>query len=174
MRKTLKVSLVAAFFSLVMVFSSLAGTWTQTRVYDDGMVETYEYIWFYVKDDGTYACNEWVIDDDGTRYWVEWDCALPIDAGVSSDGLLYDSDGKLASMEGRAFLTPQTAMLVAPGMTYDQVISVLGLEHDRFDEYNTFDDNWKPITYVFCCWFSQDGQMEMNIRFVNGIVEAIY
>ena len=100
-----KVILTSAVISTLMAASAFAGTWTRTYTSPDGESETYSTLWCYIKDDGTYAQNEWVQDADGTWYWVEYDCTLPITSGISADGFLYDSDGRYIPMEGRFFPT---------------------------------------------------------------------
>ena len=53
-------------------------------------------------------------------------------AGVATDGSLYDSTGKYIDMtiDGRKYATEELYNQLQEGMTYDQVISILGKEHE--------------------------------------------
>lgn len=168
----LKIGLTAAVMSTLIATSAFAGTWTHTYTNQNGESETYSTLWCYIKDDGTYAQNEWVQDTDGTWYWVENDCTLPITAGISTDGFLYDGDGRYISMEGRFFPTVEQAASVTTGMSYDQVLAILGTEHIRSDSHIVF-TNEGITSHALCTWFfGTNGKY--RLEFVNGVVNDIY
>lgn len=164
--KKLKLALATVFLSAVMAGTSLAGTWTHSYTYSDGETVTYDYLWFYIKDDGTYACQEWIQDTDGTRYWLD-STSLPTSPGVADDGSLYDDGGRYVPMEGRAYLTFENATSISMGMTYDQVVAVLGLEHARPDG---FFRSIYGTDYIECVWVAQDNHGKLTLDFTNGVV----
>ena len=167
-----KVILTSAVISTLMAASAFAGTWTRTYTSPDGESETYSTLWCYIKDDGTYAQNEWVQDADGTWYWVEYDCTLPITSGISADGFLYDSDGRYIPMEGRFFPTVEQASAVTVGMSYDKVLAILGQEHVRSDNHIVF-TNEGITSHAVCTWFF-GANGKYRLEFVNGAVSDIY
>ena len=108
MRKT-KLFIATLVMSMVLNSTALAGTWTHTHE-TEWSINTYDNLWFYVKDNGEYAENEWIQDDDGTWYWIDAGGTLPSWAGVATDGSLYDSTGKYIDMtiDGRKYAVSYT------------------------------------------------------------------
>lgn len=171
--KKLKLGLAAVTMSILMASSAFAGTWTHTYTDSSGESETYFSLWFYIKDDGTYAQNEWVQDTDGTWYWVEADGSLPVTAGISTDGYLYDEDGRYIPMEGTAFLTVDQAAAITMNMTYEQVLAILGPEHSRTNSRIVFTGEGIN-SEATCTWFFAGGHGRYRLEFTNGAVSDIY
>lgn len=169
--KVLKMSLISGMLSVVIAFPVLAGTWTQTITYADGVTKEYEYLWAYIKDDGNYAQNEWIQDVDATWYWLTKFYTLPLSGGVSDDGYLFDSKGRYVPMDGRFFLTPEGAASVSEGMSYEQVVSVLGIEHERLEMQSVTEAG--IVDYVFCYWYYPENKGDIALRFENGIVTVV-
>lgn len=168
----LKLSFTTAILSTLMATSALAGTWTHTYTDQNGESETFYSLWCYLKDDGTYANNEWIQDSDGTWYWVEDDYTLPVAAGISPDGYMYDDNGRYVSMEGRSFPTIEQASMIATGMTYEQVLAILGPEHIRSSNQIIF-TNDGTTSYAVCVWFFGNNG-KYRLEFLNGEVSDIY
>lgn len=169
--KILKVFFVTVFLLGAMEFSVLAGTWTQSITYSDGVTKEYEYLWAYIKDDGSYAQNEWIQDTDGTWYWLTKFYTLPLSGGVSDDGYLFDSKGRYVPMDGRFFVTDEGVASVSEGMSYEQVVSVLGLEHERSEVQGVTEAG--VSTFIVCYWYYPENKGNLGLRFENGIVTVI-
>ena len=171
MRKT-KLIIATLAISMLLSSTALAGTWTHTHETEWG-INTYDDLWFYVKDSGENAENEWIQDEDGTWYWIDDGGTLPSWAGVATDGSLYDSTGKYIDMtiDGRKYATEELYNQLQEGMTYDQVISILGKEHEitnaerRQIGSQTYD-------YLQVRWYSQDAESKIRITFKNGLLHA--
>ena len=137
MRKT-KLFIATLVMSMVLNSTALAGTCTHTHE-TEWSINTYDNLWFYVKDNGEYAENEWIQDDDGTWYWI--------DAGED----LYNQ--------------------LQEGMTYDQVVSILGKEHEIRNTERRQIGN-QTYDYLQTAWYSQDAESDIRITFKNGILHA--
>ena len=141
MRKT-KLIIATLAISMLLSSTALAGTWTHTHETEWG-INTYDDLWFYVKDSGEYAENEWIQDEDGTWYWID----------------------------DRKYATEELYNQLQEGMTYDQVISILGKEHEitnaerRQIGSQTYD-------YLQVRWYSQDAESKIRITFKNGLLHA--
>lgn len=173
MMKRWKLALTTAVLTTAMSTPSMAGTWTHTKRYEDGEEFEYSTLWLYIKDDGTYAKSEWIQDTDGTWYWVESDESLPIHAGISDDGYLFDENGRYDPMEGKYFLTLEGAAAIKENMTYEQVLSLLGTEHERILDSIVFDLSGVN-SYATCVWYSNINNGKLTLEFTNGVVSDIY
>jgi len=168
--KKLKLLLLTGFLVLSTCFPAFAGTWTHTHDTEWG-TNTYDYLWFYVKDNGEYAQSEWVQDSDGTWYWIDDNQYLPTSQGVADDGGLYNSKGAYIDFSdgSRKYLTKELSSQIANSMTYEQVISILGKEHEvdsssqSITSYGTYD-------YLTLKWYSKDAKGSQYVAFTNGIV----
>lgn len=168
-------------FRLLITIALLAGTvnfsvyaGTRTHVRGDG--ETYDQT-FYLKDDGTYAKNEWIQDTNGKFYYVEGECIMDNVWGIASDGRLYKSDGELVPMEdGRKFVTLEDIKCLQTGMSYEQVASILGKEHELlfYDVRVIDDETGETEIYVNLVWYCQDNENSINATFINGALELAF
>ena len=171
MRKT-KLIIATLAISMLLSSTALAGTWTHTHETEWG-INTYDDLWFYVKDSGEYAENEWIQDEDGTWYWIDDGGTLPSWAGVATDGSLYDSTGKYIDMtiDGRKYATEELYNQLQEGMTYDQVISILGKEHE-ITKAERRQIGSQTYDYLQVRWYSQDAESKIRITFKNGLLHA--
>ena len=170
--KKAKLFLATLMMSTILANTALSGTWTHTHE-TDSSINTYDNLWFYVKDNGEYAENEWIQDEDGTWYWIDNDGTLPSWPGVAADGCLYDSTGKYIDMtiDGRKYASEDLYNQLQEGMTYDQVISILGKEHEvRNTERRQIGS--ETYDYLQVRWYSQDAESSIRITFKNGLLHA--
>ena len=76
-RKMFLTALVsAAVLSVTILAGALtawAGEWTHTSPPSEFFGSSYdESLWYYIKDDGTYAISQWVYDEDDKEwYWLD-------------------------------------------------------------------------------------------------------
>lgn len=167
MKKT-KLILATTLMSISISFPAFAGTWTHTH--NSGNYNgTYDNLWFYLKDDGNYAKEEWIHDNDGTWYWINNYNQLPSMEGVSTDGYLYNSLGAYVDVSDgtKKYLTRELSSQTAEGMTYDQVINILGKEHDVFKSKQSTDGT---IDYLHLNWYSSDAKGRQDVILKKGIV----
>lgn len=145
------------------------GTWTHTQETKYG-VHTWDNLWFYITDRGTYAKNEWVLDHD-IWYWLDADGQLPVYAGVASDGYLYNGLGIYIDFNDASTwaLTKELADQIKKGMTYDEVVAILGKEHEV--------SNSRQVTssagnhdYLTLNWYSKDAKGSAYVHLDNGVV----
>lgn len=162
--KKMKLLLATAIMSISVCFPSFAGTWTHT--YNS---ETYNNLWFYVKDDGSYAKDEWIQDSDGTWYWIDKNYQLPSMYGVSKDGGLYNNKGAYIDINDGStkYLTKELSSQITEGMTYDQVITILGKEHDVQKATQAADGTYD---YLYLLWYSGDARGCQYVIFKKGTV----
>ncbi|WP_349672407.1 hypothetical protein [Lacrimispora sp.] len=166
--KKMKLLFVTAIISVSVCLPAFAGTWTHT--YDDGYhIGNYDSLWFYVKDDGSYAKEEWVQDSDGTWYWIDKYNQLPQMEGLSADGYLFNSSGAYVDVADgtKKYLTRELSSQVVDGMTYDQVINILGKEHDIYKEKRTADG---ALEFQHLNWYSSDAKARQDVILKNGNV----
>lgn len=75
------------------------------------------------------------------------------------------------TIDGRKYATEELYNQLQEGMTYDQVISILGKEHEitnaerRQIGSQTYD-------YLQVRWYSQDAESKIRITFKNGLLHA--
>lgn len=162
--KKIKLLLMTGIISISTCFPSFAGTWTNT--YNS---KTYDNLWFYIKDDGSYAKNEWVQDDDGTWYWINKRNHLPSSHGLSTDGYLYNNKGAYVDVSdgSRKYLTPELSSQIVKGMAYDQVMSILGKEHSVFEARQADDGTYD---HLYLLWYSADAKGIQYVIFKKGFV----
>ena len=160
-------------FSLILALGVIqpvyAGTWTHTHSNEWGSY-TYDNLWFYIKDDGNYADNEWILDN-GIWYWIDGTGSLAIGSGVAKDGYVYNSDGIwVDTTKGdKWFLTRESAALIKDDMTYEQVVAILGREHEIVSSSQTI-TSWGTYDYITLKWLSADTRGDMYVYFMNGRV----
>lgn len=166
--KKMKLFLVAAIMSVSVCFPALAGSWTHTH--DSGSyIGTYDNLWFYIKDNGNYAQEEWIQDSDGTWYWINEYNQLPYTQGVSTDGYLHNSFGAYVDVADgtKKYLTRELSSQAVKGMNYDQVINILGKEHDVYKSKQAADGT---VNYLHLNWYSSDAKGCQDVILENGIV----
>lgn len=171
-KKVRKVKLLCATLaaSTILSMTALAGTWTHT--YDDEYgSNTYDNLWYYIKDNGEYAKTEWVQDEDGTWYWIDDTKNLAIFWGIAPDGSLYDSTGKYIDMTDRKYATEELYNQLQEGMSYDQVVGILGKEHEvtRNERRQV---GGQTNDYLQARWYAQDGKSKIRITFKNGLLSV--
>lgn len=161
MKKTRLFLVVVA--SAMVSMTSFAGEWT-----DDNRC--------YLKDNGSYASNEW-IDIDGKWYWfsegVDGKGYLPGLAGRTKDGSLYNANGEYIDMniDGAKYATEELYNQLQEGMSYDQVVSILGKEHEVTNTERRQHGN-QTFDYLQVKWYSQDLNSNIRATFKNGILSA--
>lgn len=100
MKKSL-LFLSALALSTVMTMPVIAGEWVRHPSYDN--------LWSYIKDDGTYANAEWIKDNTGTWYWITEGSVgyLSNIQGIAPDGYRYNAKGEYIDMnaDGRKYMT---------------------------------------------------------------------
>lgn len=165
--KKIKLVLATVLISASACFSVLAGTWTNIDP-EDG----YEYSKpvFYLKDDGTYACNEWIVDN-GETYWINSYGTLPYYGGIAPDGTWYDDDGKKVDFKG-TYLDSSNVTKIRKEMTYEQVVNILGAPHslDKMEGYEYFSNAYN---YTNATWYSQDMYSYIKISFRDNKIYSI-
>lgn len=168
--KKLKLLLLTSVLTFSTCFSAFAGVWTHTHD-TDWSTNTYDNLWFYIKDDGEYAESEWVQDSDGIWYWIDDSQYLPSFAGIADDGCLYNSKGAYVDFSdgSRKYLTKELSSQIANGMTYEQVVSVLGKEHEVSDSSQSI-TSYGTYDYLTLKWYSQDAKGSQYVAFTNGVV----
>jgi len=134
----------------------------------------FDNLWFYVHDNGSYASNEW-INDNGTWYWLDESGELPISAGISKDGYLYNDDGIYVPLnDGQChFVNQDMYNLLQVNMTADQVVSILGQPHYLEDTY-TYSSVYSNHTYVTYEWYTEGAKGEVLVHFDNGRVSDFW
>lgn len=162
--KKLKLLLITGILTISTCYPCFAGTWTNTY-----KSETYKNLWYYIKDDGTYAKDEWIQDSDGTWYWIDKNNQLPSMYGLSKDGYLYNNKGIYVDVSdgARKYLTKELSSQISKGMTYDQVMKILGKEHDVFKATQAADGSYD---YLYLLWYSGDAKGCQYVIFEKGIV----
>lgn len=170
MIKKTSIVFITILTSIATCLTAFAGTWT--KVDPDG----YEYsqAMSYIKDNGTYAREEWVQDTDGTYYWIEADGALPVNAGIATDGYMFDSLGKYVDFTDgtRKYLDIDAISHLKAGTTYDSAVSLLGQPHSTADYYSYYYDYYGDNAST-AYWYSQDMLSSLNIVFYNNVVYSI-
>lgn len=165
--KKFKLALATALISASACFSALAGTWTNIDP-DDG----YEYSTpiFYIKDDGTYARNEWIADN-GETYWIDSYGMLPHYGGIAADGVWYDDNGKKVDFKGN-YLDTDNISKIRREMTYEQVVNILGAPHtlEKTEGYEYFSNAYN---YINTTWYSQDMYSYISISFRDNKIYSI-
>ena len=92
MRK-IKVFCAILTASVLLPMTAQAGTWTHTYN-DDYGVSTDKNLWFYLKDNGNFAQNEWIQAEDGIWYWFDALATLPNEGGLALDGSMYNGNSR--------------------------------------------------------------------------------
>lgn len=173
MMKKSSLAFLIILISTFTYFTALAGTWT--KVDSDG----YEYsqAMSYIKNDGTYAREEWVQDTDGTYYWIEYDGALPVGAGISTDGYMYDDIGRYIDFTdgSRKYLDPDVIPAFQAGTTYDQVVSLLGQPHSTVDYYRYYYSSYYGYgdDTITASWYTQDMNSYLNVIFYENQIYSV-
>ena len=171
-----RIWLLAAALSVVMsalmAFPLFAGTWTHTQK-SQYYTHTYDNLWFFVKDNGQYAKEEWIKDADGTWYWITDGGYLPtLSGGIAKDGSLYDKDGKWVDMSaatGRHFIDQDMYGRISNGMSYEDAVGVLGPEHEIFS-MNSTSFGSTTYNYVTYKWYTKDAKGSMYVQCRDGAV----
>lgn len=173
MIKKSSIAFIVILIGSLTYFTAFAGTWTKTG--PDG----YEYsqAMSYIKNDGSYAREEWVQDTDGIYYWIEYDGLLPIEAGISADGYLYDGIGRYIDFTdgSRTYLDPDVIPAFQSGTTYEQVISLLGQPHSTVDYYSYYysSSSGYDDDAITACWYSQDMSSCLELIFYENQIYRV-
>ena len=169
MKKNLfkKIALTSAF-TILFTSHAFAGTWTHTS--EEGLVRNW--LWYYVKDDGSYARKEWV-NDNGNWYWLADDGAIPISGGISDDGYLFNDDGiYVPTNDGiHHFVDKNMYAQLQEGMSPEQVDSILGKPHELTGTLSS-DFGSNHFDYVTYKWFAADPQSYVYLTYTNGTVSS--
>lgn len=167
MRK-IKVFCAILTASVLLPMTAQAGTWTHTYN-DDYGVCTYKNLWFYLKDNGNFAQNEWIQAEDGIWYWFDALATLPNEGGLALDGSMYNGNGEYVDMSTITFVTEDMYNQLQEGMSYDQVVAILGKEHEvHTSERQQTGDQTVDVLQVK--WYSQDFKSSIRLTFNNGIL----
>lgn len=160
MKKSL-LFLSALALSTIMTMPVIAGEWVPNPSYSN--------LWSYIKDDGTYANAEWIKDNTGTWYWITEGSVgyLSTVQGIAPDGYRYNAKGEYIDMnaDGRKYMTQQLFAKIRIGMSYEDVIAILGKEHEISKSSST------SLTIKF---FSEDPSRYVSIYFINGRVASAF
>lgn len=170
--KKIKLLVSTMLLSTILSISAFAGI--RTNVWYDGNV--YEYHVFYVKDDGTYAKNEWIQDTDGNFYWVDEVNSIATNWGIALDGRLYNSYGKLIPMDDKKFATIEDCKKLKQGMTYEEVVAILGMEHEMLycDTLLVDEETGELAFYLDLTWYAQDNEHSIEVNFINNLLSDTY
>ncbi len=162
--------LSSVILSSVMTLPVFAGQWVHTPGYNT--------LWSYVKDNGQYANNEWVLDNNtGVWYWISGDIdkigyinSLP---GIAPDGYRFNTKGEYIDMNAgnRKFINADLFSKVHTGMTYEQVTAILGKEHEVF-EARTVQEGNKRYDYYCVLYFDESMKGSATVLFENAV--AVY
>lgn len=172
MIKKISLAFIIVLISSLSYITVFAGTWTKTG--PDG--HEYARAVSYIKNDGTYAIDEWVQDTDGTYYWVEYDGALPARAGISTDGYMFDSLGRYIDFTdgSRKYFDPDALPAFQAGTSYEQVISQLGQPHSTVDYNYYYSNTYETDRHTsFTCWYTQEMNGSLAVTFKGDQVYCV-
>lgn len=161
-----RTAVITSAFAMACTLSALAGSWTH---YDKNG-DSWDSLWFYEKDNGEHAESEW-ITDNGTWYWIDDAGYVPVIAGISADGYLYNSQGIYVPLNDGAHHFVDQAMysLIHEGITEEQVNAVLGQPHElsSSSSYNFGSERLDYATYI---WYPQRAAGSVYVSYTNGVV----
>jgi hypothetical protein len=159
-KRKLIAAIISIALSVAMAVPALAatdGSWTHAS--PTGLIK--DDTWYFLKGNMKYMRNDWVQDTDNTWYYINASAELPKVAGVTKDGYLYNSKGVYVDMkDNRRFATPELFDQVQNGMTYDDVVAILGKEHETV---GTGTDN--SVKYA---WYNKDASSIFTVQFNDG------
>ena len=160
-----KIKLLSFVFLVTasMSITAFAGEWT-----DDNRC--------YLKDNGAYASNEWVNIDEKWYWFNEGSNRkgyLPPWAGRANDGSPYNANGEYIDMntDGMKYATEDLYNQLQDGMSYEQVISILGKEHEVSNAERRQIGN-QTYDYLQVKWYAEDLDSNIRITFKNGLLHA--
>lgn len=164
--RTLKTLAITSAFAAACAFSSFAGSWTHC----DKAGFDWSNLWFYVKDNGQHAENEWIVDN-GTWYWIDDSGCLGIAPGISTDGYLYNSQGIYVPINDGSHHFVDQAMYnqLHEGMSADQVNAILGQPHE-LDSSSSSDFGSSHFDYATYIWYSSNAKGSIYVHYTNGVV----
>lgn len=169
MKKSL-LFLSALVLSTMMAIPVMAGKWV-----DEPFLNT-DILFSYIKDNGQYAYNEW-IKDNNTWYWIgdgigDAGYIHPF-AGIANDGYRYNSYGEYIDMntDGRKYMTPNLYQQIKKGMSYEQVITILGKEHENYATIPNPEIDKHSHRYI--TYYGEDMRNFAEINFTDGIVTSM-
>ena len=178
-RKMFLTALVsAAVLSVTVLAGALtawAGEWTHTSPPSEFFGSSYdESLWYYIKDDGTYAISQWVYDEDDKEwYWLDETGSIPLTAGVADDGDTYNAVGQWIDVttEGTPykFITKEDFEKIKEGMTYEEVVDILGAYHEYSSSEETMVGNEKVLVESLT-WYTEKAKGYGIVTFKNDIV----
>lgn len=163
--KKIGLFLSTLLFSVSVSFPAFSGEWVRSELASD--------MWNYKKDDGSFANEEWIKDGDNW-YWIEKGLTkgfLPLTPGISKDGYLYNSKGMYVDMkvDGRHFITPELCDNVHLNMSYEQVYSILGKEHEVYKS-DSYPESNKQLDVYPVLYYSSDANSTVSIIYLDGHV----
>lgn len=156
----------SVFISLSMCITALAGTWTYTNQDSE---ENTRRNWHYIRDDNTNAQSEWILDN-GIWYWIDDQGILPVFwTGIADDGRIYNKKGELIDFTDnrREYLSRESLSMLNTGITYEEVVNILGLEHEN--DYTFYNHEYKALY-----WYSEDLNKKLLIYFTDNVVTRYY
>ena len=163
----------ASLMSIATVFTSFAGTWTNTAPTDTWVPEGNN-IWFYIKDDGQYAHMEWIQDTDGSWYYLSSLYSLPQTPGTDANGYIYNDSGIYVDTTGKRYVTLNDLSSINKDMSYDQVVAILGEPHEtrasKSVAKKTKNTGGGLIELKTYRWYTQDGKTVLDVTFREGVV----
>ena len=178
-RKIFTAALIsAAVLSVTILAEALtawAGQWTHQSPPSEFFGSSYdEALWYYIHDDGTYAFSEWIYDEDDQEwYWVDETGSLPLTAGVAEDGDVYNAWGQWIDVTSEGtkykFITQEDYDKVQEGMTYEQVIEILGAYHEYCSSEKT-GTGANEVLIETLAWYSDMAKGVIYVTFRNDIV----
>lgn len=164
----------AALLSLLHVTGAYAGEWTHWSPPLEFFDSTYdESLWYYVKDDGTHAVSEWILDEeDGEWYWLDDTGSLPLVSGIADDGDCYNCWGQwIDTTSDRCwFLQEEDFNKVQNGMNYEEVTELLGMQHELFEKTSNDALGALRQEFVTYTWYSSDMKTSAYVQLCNGKV----
>ena len=162
----LKSIALASALVLSCTTSAFAGSWT--HVDKDGY--NWDSLWFYTKDNGVHAQQEWV-NDNGTWYWINESGYIPVFAGIADDGCLYNSQGiYVPTNDGlHHFIDQNMYGQIREGMSAEQVNAILGQPHE-LSSSSSADYGSQHYDYASYIWYSSNAKSSIYVSYVNGVV----
>ena len=159
---------LASAFALLFTGHAFAGSWTHTS--EEGSERSW--LWYYIKDDGSYARKEWV-NDGGTWYWLNSDGVIPVFGGIADDGCLFNDDGIYVPTNDGIHHFVDKAMYdqLREGMSPGQVNAILGQPHELTSTLSS-DFGSSHFDYATYKWFAADPKSYIYVGYTNGVVSG--
>ena len=120
------------------------------------------------------AISQWVYDEDDKEwYWLDETGSIPLVAGVADDGDTYNAFGQWIDVttEGTPykFITKEDFEKIKEGMTYEEVVGILGAYHEYSSSEETMIGNEKVLVESLT-WYTEKAKGYGIVTFKNDIV----